>query len=128
MKRKLKKTHPTLIATRLESWALPGVPDLLLCDESGNFHFVELKHTNTKQIKIRPQQVAWLDRHKHASAWILVRQDVPRIKTWNIKLFRADQAISLALEDYASVPPVLVCEDREDWSPVIQKILTVPFA
>jgi len=31
---------------------MPGVPDVVLCDESGNFHFVELKATMTNAVDL----------------------------------------------------------------------------
>jgi hypothetical protein len=35
---------------------MPGVPDVLLCDEEGDFHFVELKATGGRAVDLRPHQ------------------------------------------------------------------------
>src|SRR5210317_917450 len=72
MKTALTKSSRKITATRLETWAMPGVPDVLLCDEDGDFHFVELKATGGKAVELRPHQDAWLSNHAHASAWVLV--------------------------------------------------------
>jgi hypothetical protein len=73
MKTGIKKTKRNLILTRLETWATPGIPDLIICDENGKFHFIELKYTATKAVQISPHQVAWLSKHKHSSSWIFIK-------------------------------------------------------
>jgi hypothetical protein len=75
MKSALEKSQRKFEHTRLETWAMPGVPDVVLCDEGGHFHFVELKATPSNSVELRPHQVSWLSRHKHASTWVLVSAD-----------------------------------------------------
>ena len=58
---------------------MPGVPDVVLCDERGYFHFVELKATAGNAVDLRPHQVAWLSNHGHGSVWVLVK----KLKTKN---------------------------------------------
>ena len=74
MKTGMEKSSRNLKSTRLETWAMPGVPDVLLCDEQGDFHFVELKATGGQAVELRPHQVSWMSTHAHASVWILVRK------------------------------------------------------
>jgi hypothetical protein len=59
MKSELKKSPRKLTATRLETWATPGVPDVLLCDESGGFHFIELKATKGNAVEKTEEPFEW---------------------------------------------------------------------
>ena len=74
----VKKSSRKISSTRLETWATPGIPDVLLCDEKGKFHFVELKATAGNAVDLRPHQVAWLSNHKNASVWVLVKKSSPQ--------------------------------------------------
>ena len=53
MKTGMEKTERNIKATRLETWAMPGVPDVVLLDEFGNFHFVELKATAGNAVDLK---------------------------------------------------------------------------
>ena len=124
------QTEKKIEHTRLETWAMPGVPDVLLCDHKGNFHFVELKATGSNAVEIRPHQVAWLTRHKHASTWILVRRAAtrdPRTKDQREEcfyLYKGDQAMDLKL-DGLKVSPVYFAEKKADWDVVFDLICDV---
>ena len=72
-----------LIFTRIESTALPGVPDLLICDESGKFHMVELKFITANAVSLRPHQVSWLTKHGKSSSWILVKKQKSNMDNWH---------------------------------------------
>jgi hypothetical protein len=87
-----------LIFTRIESTALPGVPDLLICDESGKFHMVELKFITANAVSLRPHQVSWLTKHGKSSSWILVKKQKSNMDKSELHVYRADQAIDVKLE------------------------------
>jgi hypothetical protein len=114
MKRGLTKSSRKIIATRLETWAMPGVPDVLLCDEDGDFHFVELKATGGKAVELRPHQVAWLSNHSHASAWVLVLKKKTKTMPQKIFLYPANAAMDLKLEGL-EVEPLYEAEGDPDW-------------
>ena len=114
MKRGLTKSSRKIIATRLETWAMPGVPDVLLCDEDGDFHFVELKATGGKAVELRPHQVAWLSNHSHASAWVLVLKKKTKTMPQKIFLYPANAAMDLKLEGL-EVEPLYEADGDPDW-------------
>jgi len=58
----IKKNTPGIFWTRLESWAMPGVPDCYGCKD-GVMFWVELKITKDKKIKLSPFQKAWHFNH-----------------------------------------------------------------
>jgi len=94
----LKRTRPKILPTRLESWALPGVPDVMLCDEKGNFHLVELKFCNGNKVGLRPHQVSFLTRHQHASVWVLVKHQKINEKDFRIILYKGEEAVNLVMD------------------------------
>lgn len=73
----------------------PGVPDLLLCDEQGSFHFIELKATTSNSVRLSAHQVAWLKNHYDTSSWILVKQQKPQEQKHVLFLYQAEEAINL---------------------------------
>ena len=77
---------------------MPGVPDVLLCDEKGNFHLVELKFCNGNKVGLRPHQVSFLTRHQHASTWILVKHQKLNQKDFRVLLFKGEEAVNLVME------------------------------
>ena len=81
--------------TRIETWATPGVPDILLCDEAGGFHFVELKTTAGQAVDLSPHQVAWHTRHAHASVWVLIEQAAASDRPRALHLYHGRDAVSL---------------------------------
>tara|TARA_R100001509_G_scaffold128694_1_gene82070 strand:+ start:76 stop:501 length:426 start_codon:yes stop_codon:yes gene_type:complete len=58
----VKKNIPNVHWTRLESWAMPGVPDVYGIQE-GVSVFVELKVTRSNKINLSPFQINWLYNH-----------------------------------------------------------------
>ena len=64
----VKATKDRVFWTRIESWAVPGVPDLHgVCE--GHSFWVELKvvdKLNTTQIGLRPHQIQWQARYSAA--------------------------------------------------------------
>jgi len=98
--------------TRLESWAIPGVPDVLLCSEGGVFSFLELKATRRGAGKIRlsPHQCAWLSRHSGGPCFIVVRDG-----SLDISVFPASAAVDLRMDGLAAVEALAVFEEPYDW-------------
>jgi hypothetical protein len=118
MKTALTKSSRKITATRLETWAMPGVPDVLLCDEDGDFHFVELKATGGKAVELRPHQVAWLSNHAHASVWVLVLKKKTKTLPQRVLLYPGSAAMDLKLEGMA-VEPLFECEGDPDWETIL---------
>ena len=58
----VKKNIPSIHWTRLESWSMPGVPDLYGIQEGVSL-FVELKVTKSNKIALSPFQHNWLYSH-----------------------------------------------------------------
>ncbi len=129
MKTALGKSKKKIEHTRLETWAMPGVPDVVLCDESGNFHFVELKASTTNAVDLRPHQVSWLSRHKHASTWVLVlriadrgtRTKAPTPES--ISLYPGSDAMDLKF-DGLKIDPVYRSEGKADWDRILDLIVS----
>jgi len=94
---------------------MPGVPDLLVCDESGKLHLIELKFTKTNAVELRPHQVSFLSKHKHASTWILVKKWPQKTDDPEIYLFRGEDAVDLRMDGLSKVEPVIVFGKRVDW-------------
>ena len=67
----VKKNITAVHWTRLESWAMPGVPDVYGIQE-GVSVFVELKVTKSNKITFSPHQIAFHVKHP-TRTWILVQ-------------------------------------------------------
>jgi hypothetical protein len=100
-------------ATRIETWATPGVPDVDLCDDLGRFHKIELKVSATNKVDLRPHQVAYMTRHRHASVWIMVSKGLT-LKKHELYLYHGQQAVDVAM-DGLKTPPVVKIESSDDW-------------
>ena len=121
MKKGMKNSKRNFQATRLETWATPGVPDVVLLDEKGNFHFIELKATSSKAVDLRPHQVAWLGNHKHGSVWVLVKKLKTKKLDQQLFLFDGSDAMDLKLEGLKFTPKLHQIKDF-DWSEVFNLI------
>jgi hypothetical protein len=97
---------------------MPGVPDVLLCDEDGDFHFVELKATGGKAVELRPHQVAWLSNHAHASVWVLVLKKKTKTMPQRVLLYPGSAAMDLKLAGM-EVEPLFECEGDVDWETIL---------
>ena len=117
MKTGMEKTGRNLKATRLETWAMPGVPDVVLCDEFGQFHFIELKATAGNAVDLRPHQVAWLTNHGHASVWVMVKKHKTKNQPEQLFLYPGSEAVDLKLEGL-KVEPALHMAGTVDWPTV----------
>ena len=104
LKSALKRSKRNLVLTRIENWAGQGIPDLLVCDEKGLFHFIELKFVKANAVNLSPHQVAWLTRHKHSSSWVLVKKQNNSDTKAELYLYKADQAIDLKTNGLKTEP------------------------
>ena len=107
-------------ATRIESWAVPGVPDVDVCDEHGRFHKIELKSTASDKVGLRPHQVSYMTRHQHASCWILVRKTLTE-GGHAVFLYHARQAVDVWAEG-CKVRPVLRLDSPVDYDVLFDTI------
>ena len=110
-----------LVFTRIESTAVPGVPDLLICDERGLFHMVELKFITGNAVNLRPHQVSWLTKHGRSSSWIFIKKQKNNLEKSELHIYRADQAIDVKL-DGIKTEPVMVQTQPFNWSDVFSLI------
>ncbi len=109
-----KKTDRKLILTRLETWLTAGIPDLLVCDELGGLHLIELKVTRGNTVDLRPHQVAFLNTHSHASTWVLVKRQTKTSEP-EVLLYRGSDALDLKMEGITKVDPAIRLSKPFDW-------------
>ena len=93
--RKSKTRNLTL--TRIETWAMPGVPDVHVMSEDGAFHWIELKIANFAAVELSPHQCAWLSRHAKGSAWIVVYYDRPHGEPDFVYVYHASDAVDVRM-------------------------------
>ena len=102
---------------------MPGVPDVVLQDHKGRFHFVELKATGLNAVDLRPHQVSWLTKHGHGSVWILVKQETSKMPKPKLYLFGGKDAVDLKMEGLNAVESYAELESPFDWEEIIDLIL-----
>ena len=87
---KIKKNIPSVSWIRLENNSLLGTPDLLGCNNSGNFFTVELKATSGNKIRFSPHQISFHVKHPK-NTFIMVEALGPG----TVKLFRGSRIMEL---------------------------------
>ena len=102
LKKALRDNFPDWSATRLESRATLGVPDVLIMDSRGAWHMVELKTTANMSVNITPHQVAFLTKHARGSVWIAVK--LTSATGHEVFLYRGDRAVDVKLEGLRARP------------------------
>jgi len=111
----LKKNTPEIKWSRIESWAVPGIPDLLGYHDSCGFFTVELKVTTTKKVRFSPHQILFHSTHTKRN-FILVQQ-TEKASSRSIKLYGSTSILGL-LTDHRETP----CLALDDWAH-IQRLL-----
>jgi len=89
----------------------------MICDESGQFHFVELKFCRANAVNLSPHQVAWHIRHKHSSTWTLVKKQSKPDASPYLFLYHASQALDLKA-DGLKTEPRLMHEKKFLWDDI----------
>ena len=126
VKEAAQRVSRKLSLTRIENWVGAGIPDVLLCDTYGCFHFVELKFTKTNKVDLRSSQVSWLTKHKHASCWILIKKQPTPADRAEMFLFKAEDAVDLKLDGLKDKKPEFHCMQPFRWDDMFFKIVGAP--
>jgi phage terminase small subunit len=116
-----KKHRPNWLLTRIESWAAAGVPDVLGCDDLGQFFMIELKTTQGNSVRLSPHQVSFLTTHQHAPAWVLVHQSHRNGES--IFLYAGKDAAAL-VKDGLRTEPVLRLDMPFEWIEIFPLLTT----
>ena len=111
----LKKNTPEIRWTRLESWASPGVPDVIGYHDSCGLFMVELKLARGPRVVFSPHQILWHQTHTKRN-FILVGQ-AEKASSRSVKLYQSSAVLGL-INDHRETP----CLALDDW-PHIQRIL-----
>ena len=117
----LKKNTPEIKWSRIESWTVPGIPDLLGYHDSCGFFTVELKVTTTKKVRFSPHQILFHSTHTKRN-FILVQQ-TEKASSRSIKLYGSTSILGL-LTDVRETP----CLALDDWSHIQRLMLNAPLA
>ena len=78
---------------KIDTYATRGIPDLLVRCPDQHFHFVELKVTTTRKVRLSPHQVAFFEKNKETRSWLMVED-----KTQSIYLYKASQILDIKKE------------------------------
>ena len=124
MRTGLKATSREILPTRIETAAAPGVPDVMLCDERGCIHLIELKCTGANAVRLSPHQVSFMIRHEHASVWIAVKRDGAK-KGKTLFLFSGSDAIAVAERGIAGAEPHGVLDYPVIWNECFQLVAPI---
>jgi len=108
--------------TRIENYIGAGIPDVLICDERGEFHLVELKFTTSNRVELRPAQVAWLTKHQHGSCWILIKRQTKPTEPAECLLYSANAAVDLKMDGIEAVEPLFRCQQPFHWETIFDLI------
>jgi hypothetical protein len=108
----LKTTSRKIETTRLESWALPGLPDVLMCSESGVYSFLELKIAKRRsgRIDLSAHQCAWHCRNSSGPCFIVLRDFFLAIH-----VFHGARAVDLRMDNFTTVPALAVFTEPYNW-------------
>lgn len=116
-----KKQLPKHRFTRLESWASLGVPDVLVCDDDGAFHLVELKSITGYAAKLSAHQVSFFVKHQDANAWIWIYKS-GGVKAPQVFVYHGSQVMELAEKGVKAEPCGVWDEAGIDWNEVWERM------
>ena len=104
---------------KIDTFATRGVPDLLVRDPKNNFHFVELKVTQTRKVRLSAHQVSFFLRNKDTRSWIMVQD-----KTESVHLYKASQILALQKEGLNEQPLGGFWESPHiDWCKIFEALM-----
>ena len=84
---------------KIDTFSTRGIPDLLVRDPANHFHFVELKVTQTRKVRLSAHQVSFFLRNKDTRSWIMVQD-----KAESVFLYKASQILDLQKEGLNEQP------------------------
>ena len=116
----LKKNTPEIRWTRLESWAAPGVPDVIGYHDSCGLFMVELKLARGPKVVFSPHQILWHQTHQKRNFILVGQAEVASSsaqKPFKVKLYPSSAVLGL-LSDHRETP----CLALDDWAH-IQRLL-----
>lgn len=122
MKEATQRSKRKLLLTRIENSVGAGIPDLLICDEQGTFHFVELKFLTSNGVTLQPSQVAWLSRHHHSPTWILIKKQNKPTDDPELFLYPARAAVDLKMDGLQAVEPIHHQIGKFNWDMILDLI------
>lgn len=96
----------------------------MICDETGKFHFVELKFVKANAVNLSPHQVAWHIRHKHSSCWTIIKKQNKPDSDPVLFLYHAEQAMDLKANGLKTKPK-LHQEKKFVWDDVFDLICPI---
>ncbi len=67
----MRAAAPGIVVERIESWSTPGFPDVSGTWKGQDF-WLELKIIRDGRVKMRPDQVRWLERRWQAGSWSFI--------------------------------------------------------
>ena len=86
------------------------MPDVICCNERGEFTFLELKIVKRNKANLSPHQIAWLCRHAHASCFVVtLGADMA------IGVYHGSDATALFVDGVVATSAVAEFEDPYDW-------------
>lgn len=102
-KKQMTIYRPNWIPTRIESWASQGIPDVLICLDSGRLIMLELKIAKKTAVEISPHQAAFAARHSHAPIACLVYRQPADGKN-DLLAYRGEGTANLRLDGLLEAP------------------------
>ena len=117
----LKKNTPKITWTRLESWAAPGVPDVIGYHDSCGLFMVELKLARAPKIVFSPHQILWHQTHQKRNFILVGLAD--KAGPSSIKLYGSSAILGL-MSDHRETP----CLALNDWTHIQRLLLDAPLA
>jgi hypothetical protein len=97
-----------------------------LCDPSGGLHLVELKKMSGQKVPLSSHQISFLTRHKHASAWVLIKAHIGKQKDYKVFLYRGAQAIALFENGLRNTEPVVLLKEKPlMWAKIFEEMKNV---
>lgn len=122
-KKQMTIYRPNWIPTRIESWASQGIPDVLICLDSGRLIMLELKIAKKTAVEISPHQAAFAASHSHAPVACLIYRQ-PAGGTNGLLAYRGEGVANIRVEGL-SEPPEGQWHEPIEWESVFTYLETM---